>query len=129
MGRKIRSTRPLAVNILALLALNMCSGILIKTSPEFYNRPHLLVLLIGVVSGFYFARTLVWLHLGRHYQLSYVYPFLGINYVLSLFVGMAVFNEPFEWQRLMGALVVVFGMAMLSQSSHRHEPDRNGTAA
>jgi drug/metabolite transporter (DMT)-like permease len=110
-----------AASIAVLLLLNLGSGILIKLSPGYYGRVAILLVLIGVVAFIYFLRTLMWLFLGRHYQLSFVYPFLGINYVLSLFVGMSVFGEPFVGRRLAGALVILCGVTLLSFSRHREE--------
>jgi len=117
------------LSVLFLLFLNLGSGILIKMSPAYYGRYFLLGSLILVVSGIYFIRTLMWLFLGRHYQISFVYPLLSINYVLSLFVGMAVFHEPFILQRLIGAMIILFGVTLISFSKHRNEVRRAESVA
>lgn len=111
----------LALSVAFLLFLNLGSGILIKMSPIYYGRYLLLGSLMLVVSGIYFLRTLMWLLLGKHYQISYVYPLLSINYVLSLFVGTTVFHEPFIWRRLAGAVIILCGVSLLSFSKHRNE--------
>ncbi len=114
--------------VLALLALNLSGTLLIKVSPRVYHQFLLLGALVGSMLVIYGLRAAIWLVLGRRYQLSYIYPVLGINYVLSLFVGMAVFNEPFIWQRMFGAVVILFGVSLLSFSTHRDEksPERGG---
>jgi len=111
----------LALSVFFLLFLNLGSGILIKMSPSYYGRYLLLGGLILFVSGIYFLRTLMWLFLGRHYQISYVYPLLSINYVLSLFVGMLIFHESFVFQRLIGAVIILCGVTLISFSKHRNE--------
>jgi drug/metabolite transporter (DMT)-like permease len=63
----------------------------------------------------------MWLFLGKRYQLSYVYPLLSVNYILSLFVGVTVFHEPFVLQRLIGAMIILCGVSLISFSKHRNE--------
>lgn len=119
----MKNTRSvLALCIIFLLFLNLGSAILIKMSPAYYERYILLGGVILAVSGIYLLRTIIWLFLGRHYQISYVYPLLSINYVLSLFVGMAVFHEPFDLRRFAGAMVILCGVSILSFSKHRDDP-------
>lgn len=121
----MKNNRPLLViSIGLLLILNLGAGILVKVSPAYYGNPVLMCLLITGVLGLYFVQTLMWLYLGRHYQLSFVYPFLGVGYVLSLFVGMAIFHEPFILRRLIGAIIIVLGVAFLSFSKHRDDVPR-----
>lgn len=109
------------VGILTLLFLNLAAAVLIKLSPCYYGElPVLLGLLAGLVA-IYGLVAFAWLLLGRRYQLSYVYPLLSLNYVLSLVVGMAAFHEPFNGRRWAGALVIVVGVAVVSRSKHRME--------
>lgn len=112
----------LLVSIIILLLLNLGSGILIKYSPSYYEDYVLLGGLVILLSGIYFFRALMWLFLGKRYQLSYVYPLLSVNYVLSLLVGMTVFQEPFSGRRLTGSLIILIGVALISFSRHRDEP-------
>lgn len=111
----------LYIGVLLLLVMNLIGAILIKISPQHYHDGFLLALLGIALVGTFGLRAMIWLLLGKRYQLSYVYPFLGINYVLSLFVGMLVFGEPFIWRRLFGAVIILLGVAILSRSQHRSE--------
>jgi len=111
----------LILAILALLLLNLTAGILIKLSPSFYGDKiamykfaFLLVMVFGV-------QTLIWLFLGKHYQLSYVYPMLSINYVLSLWVGILVFDEVFVFQRFVGGIIILIGVTLITFTKHRSE--------
>ncbi len=114
----------LILSVVFLLFLNLASGVLIKLSSGYYGRWMFLAALIVIISGIYFLRTIMWLLLGRHYQISYVYPLLSVNYVISLFVGMLVFHEPFNLQRLMGAVIILCGVTLISFSKHRNESQR-----
>ncbi len=111
----------LVMPVAFLLFLNLSAGVLVKVSPTYYGNVIVLSLLILAVLGLYFLQTLMWLHLGRHYQLSFVYPLLGVGYVLALFVGMAIFDEPFILRRLIGAMIIVIGVALISISKNRDD--------
>ena len=114
----------LYVGVIILLVLNLVGGILIKFSPRYYHDLIFLGVLLAFLAGVYGVRSAVWLLLGKRYQLSFIYPILGINYVLSLVVGMAVFHEPFVLQRLVGAVIILCGVMLISFSKHRNESRR-----
>jgi len=114
----------LIISIAILLLLNLGAGVLIKFSPNYYGDYILLGSLAVLLSGIYFCRALMWLFLGKRYQLSYVYPLLSVSYVLSFSVGMVVFHEPFVVRRLIGSLIILSGVSLLSLSRHRHEVRR-----
>ena len=104
-----------------LLILNLLGGVLIKISPLFYHDWIILGGIIFLLLGVYGVRSITWLLMGRRYQLSFVYPLLGINYVLSFFIGISVFHEPFAWRRLLGALIILIGVALLAFSKNCYE--------
>lgn len=79
-----------------------------------------LVAMLGIVYG---SQTLFWLWVGKQYQLSYIYPFMGINYILSLIVGVFAFHEPFSWQATIGSGIIMAGVLLISSSPHRDEPN------
>jgi len=112
------------LHVAPLLLLNIGSYILIKLigldslQGRFLLQGVLLVLL-GVS---YVSMTLMWLWLGKRYQLSYIYPLVGLNYVIAVFVGMWAFGEPFTWHAMGGALIITLGVVLISSTPHRHEP-------
>lgn len=116
----------LVLNITLLLILNLASAVLIKISPSCYHNFILLGLLIGALGGIYAARAVLWLVLGKHYQLSFVYPLLGINYIVSLFFGHWFFNEPWSVQRFVGAAIILCGVFFLCFSKYSKEMATTG---
>jgi drug/metabolite transporter (DMT)-like permease len=109
--------------VVPLLVLNLGSYVLIKLiKPDMVAALDwsqlALVVLLGVV---YCSQTLFWLWVGKQYQLSYIYPFIGINYILSLLVGMTAFHEPFSLKATIGSAVIMAGVLLISSSPHREE--------
>jgi drug/metabolite transporter (DMT)-like permease len=67
------------------------------------------------------CRVFLWVSAGRRFQLSYIYPVLSINYFFSFVIGLAVFNETFEWSRLWGSFIIVSGVACVMFTDHQRE--------
>lgn len=107
--------------IAILLLLNLSSTLLIKYSPAFYSKGKVLLAAVILLVLIYFFRALIWLYLGNIFQISYIYPFLGLNYVLSIFVGLLIFDEPFLWHRMAGAVIILGGVWIISTSMHQIE--------
>jgi drug/metabolite transporter (DMT)-like permease len=107
--------------IIFLLALNLSAGVLIKISPSYYtNLPALAGLAVGLF-GLYFVQTIIWLVIGKKYQLSYVYPFMSINYVLALVVGLFLFHEQTTISRTAGAFIIMLGSILIATSPHSQD--------
>jgi len=66
-------------------------------------------------------RVLYWVIIGKNYQLSFIYPLLGINYILSFLLGIFLFNEPFLINRMIGSMVILIGVAVVSYSNNKYE--------
>lgn len=116
----------LALAILVMLALNLGGSFLIKTMTRFWPEQPIIfaVLALGVVV-ISIGRIGTWLALGKRFQLSYIHPFLSLNYVLAVFLGMAAFGEPFRLGHLVGAIVIALSVTALSRSPHARETDRS----
>lgn len=113
----------LAAAIALMLVVNLTGSFLIKTMTRFWPDQlgvfALLALGVIVVSV---ARIGLWLALGKRFQLSYIHPFLSLNYVLAVFLGMAAFAEPFRTSRLIGGMIIALSVMFLSRSPHVREP-------
>src|SRR5262245_15737270 len=62
-----------------------------------------------------FAAGIAWLLAISRLDLSHAYPFIGLTFIVMLVSGMALFNEPFAWQKLVGTMLIAVGIALSSQ--------------
>lgn len=109
----------LLVVIPVLLVLNLLSAALIKNTPHYYQAPIILTCIAMVLVVIWIARAVMWLVVGKRYQLSYIYPLLGLNYLLAFIVGIIFFDESFSWRRLVGVVIIFAGVYLVSQSPHQ----------
>lgn len=49
----------------------------------------------------------------RYGELSVLHPILGAGYVLSLFIGSAVFREMLSVSKVLGVLVIIAGLVLI----------------
>ena len=119
---KLRSSTLLFAGLIALwLALNLAGGVLIKYIGVRHDDLRLAVILFVLIFGTWGGRAAVSMLIGQKFQLSYAYPFLGLNYVLSIPVGMVLFQESFRTQRLAGSIVILCGILILMRSANKLE--------
>lgn len=64
-----------------------------------------------------FVAGLAWMLALTRFELSYAYPWMGLNYLLVLFLGVTLFGEQMTWERTVGTLLVVAGLILLAQSA------------
>lgn len=57
-----------------------------------------------------------WMLAMSRFEISYAYPWIGLNFLLMLFFGVLLFNESFSLAKLFGTLLVVAGIAVLAGS-------------
>ncbi len=71
-----------------------------------------------VVGGLalYVSGTFFWLVAMSRAQLSYLYPFASLSYVLLMIVAWAVFHEHIPPIRLVGALIICVGVMLVARS-------------
>jgi drug/metabolite transporter (DMT)-like permease len=70
-----------------------------------------------VVSGLfiYVTGTLFWLVALSRVELSYAYPFASLSYLVMLAAAWGIFHENISLLRLIGTLVIVFGVLLISR--------------
>lgn len=109
--------------ISALLILNLLGALLVKYIGCGGWGVFALIALLGTLFFTYFLRIFVWMYVGRTMQLSFVYPFLGLNYIASFLIGLMLFHEDFSWMRLAGAICILFGVFILSRTPQQKDGD------
>ena len=65
--------------------------------------------------GAAFVAALCWMLALNRLPLSRAYPFMGLSFVLVLFLSAALLGEPLTWQKLAGALLICAGVGLGSQ--------------
>jgi multidrug transporter EmrE-like cation transporter len=70
-----------------------------------------------ILSGFIAAvpAGLCWMAAMTKFDLNHAYPFMGINFVLVLFLSGLLFHEPINWLKIFGVVLIVSGIVMGSQ--------------
>jgi drug/metabolite transporter (DMT)-like permease len=71
----------------------------------------------------YGLKFILWIILHRKFQLSFIYPFLSLNYFLSLYLGKILFNEPITIKKIIGSVVIVAGVCVITTSRKKLEGD------
>jgi drug/metabolite transporter (DMT)-like permease len=62
-----------------------------------------------------FFAGVAWLLAISRLDLSHAYPFVGLLFVIMLVVGCTLFDEPLNWQKVGGALLIAAGVALSSR--------------
>jgi drug/metabolite transporter (DMT)-like permease len=69
--------------------------------------------LSGVVATF--LAGVSWMLAMSKFEVSYVFPYISLNYVLILFASFFIFNESLTIAKLIGTLVVVLGLIVIAR--------------
>jgi multidrug transporter EmrE-like cation transporter len=124
-------TAEVALIISVLLAA--CGHLLIKHGLNSAAVPATAALLVKlqtyflaplVVTGLaiYGMGTMLWIVAVSKRDISYLYPFTSLNYVVITLGGMWLFSEPVTTGRWLGILVVMLGVGMMHLSTGGKKP-------
>lgn len=58
---------------------------------------------------------IAWMLTMTRFEISYAYPWIGLNFVLMFVFGVLLFNESFSATKLLGTLLVVGGIIVMSK--------------
>jgi multidrug transporter EmrE-like cation transporter len=62
-----------------------------------------------------FLAGVSWMLVMTKFDISYAYPWIGLNFVLMLFFGVVLFEESFNYPKLIGTIMVIGGIAIVSR--------------
>lgn len=78
---------------------------------KFMAAPYILV---GF--GLYGASSILWLEVLSKLDISVAFPMVSLTYIVTLFVGRFLFNEPVNLCRVVGVLLICSGVFFVIQS-------------
>lgn len=123
-------TLKLFAAVMLCVTLSVLSQFLLKlgvSSPAFQQRlvggagGELVWAALGsgfVVGGIvlYGLAAVFWMLVLAHADLSLVYPFVGLGFVLIMLLGWAVLGEPLNAAKLVGTLLIAVGVVFVARS-------------
>ncbi|MCL6473241.1 MAG: EamA family transporter [Firmicutes bacterium] len=65
---------------------------------------------------FYALSSVLWLIVLSRVDLSFAYPFVGIGYIIVMFIAWRYLNEPVSAIRFAGAFLIALGVVLISRS-------------
>ena len=71
----------------------------------------------GIVSGFFagFLASITWMAAMSKFDLSHAYPFMSLNFVVVLILGVWILNEPMTVQKMLGVFLIVLGTVVAAR--------------
>lgn len=75
----------------------------------FFRPWILLAFLLTFLSG------VAWMITLTKFEISYAYPFTSLNFIIMLALGVLLFEEPFNINKLIGTLLVVSGLIIVTR--------------
>ncbi|MGR6832885.1 hypothetical protein [Aliivibrio wodanis] len=57
-----------------------------------------------------------WMLVMSKFEISFAYPFISINFLLMLIVGVFIFGEPLTVSKVIGSVIVMFGLIVLARN-------------
>jgi len=103
----------ISINLLSIIA-GKYIGMNLSFSGVFIFWLSILIITHG--SKFFF-----WFILHRRFQLSFIYPILSLNYFFSLILGKVLFQEAITVKKIIGSIIIVFGVFIIMMSSKKLE--------
>jgi len=69
---------------------------------------------VSAVIATFFA-GISWMLTMTRFELSYAFPFIGLNFVSILLASVLIFNESISIAKIMGTLIIVIGVAIVAK--------------
>jgi multidrug transporter EmrE-like cation transporter len=62
-----------------------------------------------------FLAGVSWMLVLSRFEISYAYPWVGLNFVLILILAVAFFGESYSFMKALGTLLILFGIVIISK--------------
>lgn len=94
------------------------NGGLIKENVSLINNIIQLLMSPYMLAGIfiYGGASIFWIYLISKYELSFIYPLLGMTFIFSLFFGALIFNENITLLRIIGVVLITIGIYFIGKS-------------
>lgn len=119
----MKSTSKVNMNFLSItifaLCLNLGGAIFAKYTSISLDKGGPWFFWLGMLFLVFAIRFKFWIWVGKLYQLSYIYPFMSLSYLVSLAAGYFFFDEKILISKIMGSLIIVFGVFVVSNSNYK----------
>lgn len=89
---------------------SLASGIGLSTTASVLLSP---LVVLGL--ALYVGAALVWLLVLARIDVSLAYPFVGLGFILTMFLGWAVHGEVLNLARVMGTFMIAGGVVVLAR--------------
>ncbi|MCP4414927.1 MAG: EamA family transporter, partial [Gammaproteobacteria bacterium] len=61
--------------------------------------------------------SVAWMGAISKFELSYAYPFMSLNFVVVVLLSFFLFQEVFNWYKIIGLVVICLGIIIISKGS------------
>jgi len=107
--------------LILTISINLLSIIAGKYIGINLSFSRILIFWLSVLIVTYGLKFTFWFILHRKFKLSFIYPILSLNYFFSLFLGKVLFQEAITIKKIVGSIVIVFGVFIITMSSKKLE--------
>ena len=107
--------------IFLTISINLLSIIAGKYIGINLGFSRVLIFWLAVLIVVYGLKFVFWFILHRRFKLSFIYPILSLNYFFSLFLGKILFGEAITIKKIVGSIIIVFGVFIITMSSKKLE--------
>ena len=84
---------------------------------EKFNFIFQLLLNPWVLSGIFatFLAGVSWMLVLTRFEISYAYPWVSLNFVIILILGVALFGESYSFLKAIGTVLILFGIVAIAK--------------
>ena len=107
--------------IILTIIINLLTIIASKYIGVNLDFSRIFIFWLSVLIITYGLKFIFWFVLNRKFQLSFIYPILSLNYFFSLFLGKVLFQETITIRKIVGSIIIVFGVFIITMSSKKLE--------
>jgi drug/metabolite transporter (DMT)-like permease len=118
-----------AIPIIVCCLLTVCGQVLLKVGlmknggfmlTKFNLAQNVVNLLLSpiIILGIfvYVIATVIFMYLLNNYELTQFYPWTAMTYVFAFIAGVMIFKESIEVNKIIGTIVIIFGILIISRS-------------